>query len=154
MLKEGDIMPEFSLVGDDGNKYTNEDMKGKKTVIYFYPRSNTPGCTKEAQSFQRVYELLLENGINVFGISPDKSATQLKFKEKYELPFTLLSDVDKSIADKFGAYGEKKLYGKVSMGIIRSTFVFDENGVVIKAYPKVKTAEHGEEIAKFFGLMD
>lgn len=153
MLKEGDLIPEFSLIGDDGNTYTNETIKGKKTVIYFYPRSNTPGCTKEAQSFQRVYDILINNGINVIGISPDKQSAQIKFKEKYELPFVLLSDEDKSVADKFGAYGEKKLYGKVSMGIIRSTFVVDENGTIIKAYPKVKAAEHGEEIAKFFELI-
>lgn len=153
MLKEGDRIPEFSLLGDDGNIYTNESIKGKKTVIYFYPRSNTPGCTKEAQSFQRVYDMLINNGINVIGISPDKQSAQIKFKEKYELPFILLSDEDKSVADKFGAYGEKKLYGKVSMGIIRSTFIVDEEGTVIKAYPKVKAAEHGEEIAKFFELI-
>ena len=153
MLKEGDRIPEFSLLGDDGNVYTNESIKGKKTVIYFYPRSNTPGCTKEAQSFQRVYDMLINNGINVIGISPDKQSAQIKFKEKYELPFILLSDEDKSVADKFGAYGEKKLYGKVSMGIIRSTFIVDEEGKVIKAYPKVKAAEHGEEIAKFFELI-
>lgn len=153
MLKEGDKIPEFSLLGDDGNTYTNESIKGKKTVIYFYPRSNTPGCTKEAQSFQRVYDMLINNGINVIGISPDKQSNQIKFKEKYELPFILLSDEDKSVADKFGAYGEKKLYGKVSMGIIRSTFIVDEEGTVIKAYPKVKAAEHGEEIAKFFELI-
>ncbi|OUQ58461.1 thioredoxin-dependent thiol peroxidase [Tyzzerella sp. An114] len=153
MLKEGDRIPEFSLLGDDGNIYTNESIKGKKTVIYFYPRSNTPGCTKEAQSFQRVYDMLISNGINVIGISPDKQSNQIKFKEKYELPFILLSDEDKSVADKFGAYGEKKLYGKVSMGIIRSTFIVDEEGTVIKAYPKVKAAEHGEEIAKFFELI-
>ena len=153
MLKEGDKIPEFSLLGDDGNIYTNESIKGKKTVIYFYPRSNTPGCTKEAQSFQRVYDMLINNGINVIGISPDKQSAQIKFKEKYELPFILLSDEDKSVADKFGAYGEKKLYGKVSMGIIRSTFIVDEEGTIIKAYPKVKAAEHGEEIAKFFELI-
>ena len=153
MLKEGDRIPEFSLLGDDGNIYTNESIKGKKTVIYFYPRSNTPGCTKEAQSFQRVYDMLINNGINVIGISPDKQSAQIKFKEKYELPFILLSDEDKSVADKFGAYGEKKLYGKVSMGIIRSTFIVDEEGKVIKAYPKVKAAEHSEEIAKFFELI-
>lgn len=153
MLKEGDLIPEFSLIGDNGNTYTNETIKGKKTVIYFYPRSNTPGCTKEAQSFQRVYNTLINNGINVIGISPDKQSAQIKFKEKYELPFVLLSDEDKSVADKFGAYGEKKLYGKVSMGIIRSTFIVDENGIIIKAYPKVKAAEHGEEIAKFFELI-
>ncbi len=153
MLKEGDRIPEFSLLGDDGNIYTNESIKGKKTVIYFYPRSNTPGCTKEAQSFQRVYDMLINNGINVIGISPDKQSAQIKFKEKYELPFILLSDEDKSVADKFGAYGEKKLYGKVSMGIIRSTFIVDEEGTIIKAYPKVKAAEHGEEIAKFFELI-
>ena len=132
MLKEGDRIPEFSLLGDDGNIYTNESIKGKKTVIYFYPRSNTPGCTKEAQSFQRVYDMLINNGINVIGISPDKQSAQIKFKEKYELPFILLSDEDKSVADKFGAYGEKKLYGKVSMGIIRSTFIVDEEGTIIK----------------------
>lgn len=153
MLKEGDKIPEFSLLGDDGNTYTNESIKGKKTVIYFYPRSNTPGCTKEAQSFQRVYDMLINNGINVIGISPDKQSAQIKFKEKYELPFILLSDEDKSVADKFGAYGEKKLYGKVSMGIIRSTFIVDEEGTVIKSYPKVKAAEHGEEVAKFFQLI-
>ena len=153
MLKEGDRIHEFSLLGDDGNIYTNESIKGKKTVIYFYPRSNTPGCTKEAQSFQRVYDMLINNGINVIGISPDKQSAQIKFKEKYELPFILLSDEDKSVADKFGAYGEKKLYGKVSMGIIRSTFIVDEDGTVIKAYPKVKAAEHGEEIAKFFEII-
>ena len=152
MLKVGEKIPFFKLVSDSGEEISSESLIGKKTVIYFYPRSNTPGCTKEAQSFQRVNERLTSNGIRVIGISPDKSAAQLKFKEKYDFPFSLLSDSDKQAVESFGVWGEKKMCGKTSMGVIRTTFVIDEDGTVIKVFDKVKTNEHGEEVAEYLGV--
>lgn len=149
MLKEGDIAPDFVLKEASGQEVRLSDFRGKKVVLYFYPKDNTPGCTKEACSFRDVYDYILEEGAVVIGISPDSPDSHQKFKAKQNLPFYLLSDEDHKVAEAYGAWGEKKAYGKTSVGIIRSTFIIDEEGKIIKVYPKVMPAEHGSEILEF-----
>ena len=149
MLKEGQIIDDFTLEDDNGQMVTLSQFKGQKVVVYFYPRDNTPGCTKEACSFRDDYSLILSKKAVVLGISPDSVKSHEKFKTKFDLPFYLLSDPDKKVAQYFGAYGEKKMYGKTSMGIIRSTFIIDENGVLIKVFPKVSPAEHALEVLEY-----
>lgn len=146
MLKVGDIAPDFGLKDAEGNMITLSDFKGKKVVLYFYPKDNTPGCTKEACSFRDVYDDILAAGAVVMGVSPDSTASHQKFRNKQNLPFYLLSDEDHKVAESFGAWGEKKMYGKTYMGIIRSTFIIDEAGKIIKVFPKVKPEDHGAEI--------
>ncbi len=150
MLKIGDKAPQFTLDGIDakGKKMTLSlnDLKGKKVVLYFYPRDNTPGCTTEACDFRDSMARLCKAKATVLGVSPDKPETHVKFRDKQSLNFTLLSDTDKKVAEKYGAYGEKKLYGKVSMGIIRSTFIIDEKGKLEKVWSKVKVKGHVDEV--------
>ena len=146
MLKEGDKAPDFTLTDENGTQVSLSDFTGKKAVVYFYPKDDTPGCTKEACSFRDNYDAILAKGAVVIGISQDTEASHAKFKSKYDLPFYLLSDPDRKAIDAFGAWGEKKMYGKSYEGILRSTFVIDENGTVIKAWPKVKPAEHASEV--------
>ena len=146
MLKEGDKAPEFNLTDDAGNRIRLSDFAGKKVVVYFYPKDNTPGCTKEACSFRDNYDDILAKGAVVIGISADSEASHGKFKVKFDLPFYLLSDPDRTAIQGFGAWGEKSMYGKTYEGIIRSTFVLDETGTVIKAWPKVKPADHALEV--------
>lgn len=148
MLKVGDMAPDFSLKDAEEKTVTLSDFKGKKVVLYFYPKDNTSGCTKEACSFRDVYDDILETGAVVIGVSPDSTASHEKFRNKQNLPFYLLSDQDHLVAESFGAWGEKKMYGKTYMGIIRSTFIIDEEGKIVKVYPKVKPADHGTEILK------
>ena len=146
MLKEGDKAPDFTLTDENGTQVSLSDFTGKKAVVYFYPKDDTPGCTKEACSFRDNYDAILAKGAVVIGISQDTEVSHAKFKSKYDLPFYLLSDPDRKAIDAFGAWGEKKMYGKSYEGILRSTFVIDENGTVIKAWPKVKPAEHASEV--------
>ena len=146
MLQVGDTVPEFSLPNQDGTMISPADFKGKKMVIYFYPKDNTPGCTTEACNFRDVYDEILAKGAVVLGISKDSAASHTKFREKFGLPFHLLSDVETTTIQAFGAWGEKKMCGKAYMGIIRSTFVVDENGVVSHVFPKVNTKTHAAEI--------
>lgn len=146
MLKEGDTAPAFSLKDESGNTVSLSDFSGKKVVVYFYPKDDTPGCTKEACSFRDTYDDILAKGAVVIGISADSEASHEKFKSKYELPFYLLSDPEKEVIQAFGAWGEKSMYGKTYMGIMRSTFVIGEDGTVIKAWPKVKPADHAKEV--------
>lgn len=146
MLKEGDIAADFLLKDSDGNDISLSQFKGKKVVVFFYPRDNTPGCTKEACSFRDVYDLILAEGAVVLGISKDSVDSHKKFRDRYGLPFYLLSDVEHKVAEAYGAWGEKKLYGKNYMGMIRSTFIIDEQGRIIKVFPKVKTEKHGQEV--------
>lgn len=146
MLEDGDKVTDFSLQDAAGQTVSLESFGGKKKVVYFYPKDDTPGCTKEACSFRDEYDEILAKGAVVLGISADSVASHEKFKNKFNLPFYLLSDPDKTAINQFGAWGEKKNYGKTYMGIIRSTFILDENNVVIKAYPKVKAEGHGQEI--------
>jgi peroxiredoxin Q/BCP len=148
MLKEGDKAPDFMLKNEQDQEITLNYFKGKKVVLYFYPKDNTPGCTKEACSFRDVYDDILDAGAVVIGISKDDISSHEKFKNKHKLPFYLLSDPNNSVIESYGAWQEKKMYGKTFMGIVRSTFIIDENGIVIKIYPKVKLDTHGEEVLK------
>ncbi len=146
MLGEGITVPDFTLKTDDGSKFSLSDMRGKKVVLYFYPKDDTPGCTKEACSFRDDYSEIMASGAEVVGVSPDTVQSHDKFKGKYSLPFTLLSDPEHCVAEMFGAWGEKKMFGKTSMGIIRSTFIIDEEGKIAKVFPKVKPDNHSQEV--------
>ena len=146
MLKEGDTAPGFTLLNDQGDEVSLSDFQGKKVVLYFYPKDNTPGCTKEACSFRDDHSQFLLKGAAVLGVSPDTQTSHLKFKVKFNLPFQLLSDPDHRVAEMYGSWGEKKAYGRTYMGIIRSTFVIDETGHILKVFPKVKPAEHAKEV--------
>lgn len=146
MLKQGDMAVDFLLKDSYGNDVSLSEFKGKKVILYFYPRDNTPGCTKEACSFRDAYDLILEEGAVVLGISVDTEATHEKFRERYSLPFYLLSDIEHKVGEAYGAWGEKKLYGKTYIGMIRSTFIIDEQGKIIKVFPKVKLDQHVEEV--------
>jgi peroxiredoxin Q/BCP len=146
MLKIGDRMPDFEVVDQDGNKVSSKDFIGKKTVVYFYPKDNTSGCTAEACSIRDNFEALIAKGYNVVGVSKDSAASHRKFIEKYELPFTLLSDTSTQMLQAFGAWGEKKMYGKTVLGTIRRTFIFDEEGILERIIEKVDTKNHAEQI--------
>ena len=146
MLKIGDKMPDFEVVDQDGNQVSSKDLIGKKTVVYFYPKDNTSGCTAEACSIRDNYESLVAKGYNVIGVSKDSAASHRKFREKYDLPFTLLSDTSTQMLQAFGAWGEKKMYGKTVMGTIRRTFIFDEEGVLTRIIEKVDTKNHADQI--------
>ena len=146
MLKEGDKAPGFTLKNAEDESVSLSDFTGKKVVVYFYPRDNTPGCTKEACGFRDVYDEILDKGAVVLGISADSVKSHAKFKGKFDLPFQLLSDPEKEVIKAYGAWGKKKLAGREYMGLIRSTFVVDGTGKVMKVFPKVKAAVHAEEI--------
>ncbi len=146
MLKIGDRMPDFEVVDQDGVKVSSKDLIGKKTVVYFYPKDNTSGCTAEACSIRDSYDALLARGYNVVGVSKDSAASHKRFKEKYDLPFTLLSDTSTGMLQAFGAWGEKKMYGKTVMGTIRRTFIFDENGILTRIIEDVDTKNHAAQI--------
>ena len=146
MLQIGDKMPAFSVADEQGRVVTDKDLLGKKTVIYFYPKDSTPGCTAEACNIRDNHNTFLARGYQVFGVSKDSQASHVKFKEKYGLPFPLLSDPTTQMLQAFGAWGEKKLYGKVSMGTLRKTFIFDENGVLERIIDKVDTKNHTSQI--------
>jgi peroxiredoxin Q/BCP len=146
MLKEGDKAPEFALNDEAGNTVSLKDFAGKKVVVYFYPKDDTPGCTKEACGFRDNYDEILAKGAVVVGISPDDETSHEKFKNKFDLPFYLLADPEKQVIQAFGAWGEKKMYGKSYEGVLRSTFVIGEDGTVVKAWLKVKPDEHAEEV--------
>lgn len=146
MLKVGDKMPAFSVADQDGNIVTNESLMGKKSVIYFYPKDSTPGCTAEACDIRDNYQKFLAKGYTVIGVSKDSQKSHKNFIAKYGLPFPLLSDVSTEMIQAFGAWGEKKLYGKSYFGIIRTTFVFDEQGVVERVIEKVDTKNHTQQI--------
>lgn len=146
MLKIGDRMPDFEVVDQDGNKVSSKDLMGKKTVVYFYPKDNTSGCTAEACSIRDSYEALLAKGYNIVGVSKDSAASHKKFIDKYELPFTLLSDTSTQMLQAFGAWGEKKMYGKTVFGTIRRTFIFNEEGILERIIEKVDTKNHADQI--------
>lgn len=141
-------MPDFEVVDQDGKMVKSSDLIGKKTVIYFYPKDNTSGCTAEACSLRDNYQALQAKGYNVVGVSKDSAASHKKFAEKYELPFTLLADTSTQLLQTFGAWGEKKMYGKTVMGTIRKTFIFDENGILTEIIEKVDTKNHAAQILK------
>jgi peroxiredoxin Q/BCP len=146
MLSTGDKAPDITLRDDTGADVSLRGFPGRKVVVYFYPKDDTPGCTKEACSFRDNYDAILAKGAVVIGISQDGEASHAKFRTKYELPFYLLSDPERKAIDAFGAWGEKKMYGKTYEGILRSTFVIDEDGTVIKVWPKVKPEDHAAEV--------
>lgn len=146
MLEIGNRMPDFSAADQNGNIVKSADLIGKKTVVYFYPKANTPGCTAEACSLRDNHERFLALGYNVIGISKDSVKAQKNFSDKYALPFPLLADTDALIIKAFGAWGEKKLYGKTYEGILRKTFIFNENGILEEIIDKVNTKNHAEQI--------
>jgi peroxiredoxin Q/BCP len=146
MLKIGDMMPYFEVVDQDGNKVTSDDLKGKKTIVYFYPKDNTSGCTAEACNLRDNYEALKAKGYNVVGVSKDSAASHRKFADKYELPFTLLSDATTKMQQDFGVWGEKTMCGRKYMGTIRRTFIFNEDGILEQIIEKVDTKNHAAQI--------
>lgn len=149
MLKIGDKAPEFILQDKDGNKVSLKDFKGKRTVLYFYPKDNTPGCTRQACAFASAYEGFRAKDVAVIGVSKDSTASHVKFAEKYSLPFVLLSDPDLEAIKAYGVWQEKKLYGKVSMGVARTTFIIDANGNIEKIMEKVKPDTNAKEILEY-----
>ena len=146
MLEAGMPAPDFTLTDQSGQAHRLSDYRGRTVVLYFYPKDDTPGCTKEACSFRDHYAALTERGVVVLGVSPDPVERHQKFATKYSLPFALLADTDHAVADTYGAWGEKTLYGKKSMGILRSTFLIDETGMIRHVFKRPKTEIHAEEV--------
>ncbi|HEX4371930.1 MAG TPA: thioredoxin-dependent thiol peroxidase [Puia sp.] len=147
-LKEGDKAPVFSGNDQDGKKISLGDLKGKKVVLYFYPEDDTPTCTIQACNLRDNYSLLKKNGFVILGVSPDDEKKHKKFEAKYDLPFTLIADPQHAVIDKYGVWGEKKLYGREYMGIHRTTFLIDEKGIIRKIFLRPKNKQHAEEIIK------
>jgi peroxiredoxin Q/BCP len=152
MLKEGSVAPKFTANNANGETIRLKDLRGRKVVLYFYPKDDTPGCTKEACSFRDAFADFKKRGIEVLGVSVDSEASHKKFAAKYKLPFTLLADPDHSIADAYGVYGEKKFMGRTYMGVKRITFLIDEQGKIKKVFEKVKPEEHAREVLEAFKL--
>ncbi len=146
MVEEGKPAPDFELTSDSGDTVKLSDLRGKPVVLYFYPKDDTPGCTAQACAIRDSYDDFTERGAVVLGVSPDTETSHVKFKEKYGLPFTLLADPGHEVAEKYGTWVERKNYGKTYMGIIRSTFVIDADGTVLKAMPNVKAATHADKV--------
>ena len=149
MLKAGDKAPDFTLPDADGNAVSLSDFFGKKVVLYFYSRDNTPGCTRQACAFAGAYEGFKQQNVVVIGISRDSVASHKKFAEKHGLPFILLSDSERQAIEPYGVWTQKKLYGKVSMGVVRTTYIINEQGIIEKVMPKVKTDTNAAEILTF-----
>ena len=150
MAREGAAAPAFTTTDTNGKKVSLKDLRGQKVVLYFYPKDDTPGCTKEACSFRDEFSQFKKRGIEVLGISPDNEASHKKFTAKYKLPFTLLTDADHAIADAYATYGEKKFMGRTYMGVKRTTFLIDEKGKIKKIFEKVKPEEHASEVLDAF----
>ena len=146
MLKVNSKAPDFTLLDQDGNKHSLSDYRGQKVLLYFYPKDNTPGCTKQACGFSERYPQFMEKDVVILGVSKDSVASHKKFEEKYGLKFTLLSDTERKVIEAYDVWKEKKNYGKVSMGVVRTTYLIDEQGVIIKANDKVKAAEDPENM--------
>jgi len=145
-LNQGDAAPDFTLPDTDGKKVALKDFKGKYVALYFYPKDDTPGCTKEACNLRDHTDELKKNNIEVIGVSPDDSFSHKKFTEKYTLPFTLLCDTDAKISKKYGVYGEKSMYGKKFMGIFRTTFLIDPQGIIQTVFREVDVEHHHKQI--------
>ncbi|MCV0411060.1 thioredoxin-dependent thiol peroxidase [Nitrosopumilus sp.] len=150
MISEGDTIPKFEISDANGKKIKSSDFKGKKHVIYFYPKDFTPGCTTEADEFSRDYKKFQKAGIEIIGISPDDVESHKKFCDKMGIKYPLLADVDKEVSKMFGVWDKKKFMGREYMGVIRSTFLVDEKGKIFKIYPKVKPAGHSKEVLDDF----
>ncbi len=146
MLEAGVKAPDFELPDKNGDLHKLSDYRGKKLILYFYSRDNTSGCTKQACGFGELYPQFLEKGAEVVGISKDSSASHLKFSEKYDLPFTLLADTELQAIKSYDVWQEKKMYGKVSMGVVRTTYLIDENGIIEKVYKRVRAAENPQKM--------
>lgn len=146
MLNTGIKAPNFELPDQNGTIHTLEEYRGKKVILYFYPKDNTPGCTKQACGFSERYPQFMEKGTVVLGVSRDTVASHKKFEEKYGLVFTLLSDPERKVIEAYDVWKEKKNYGKVSMGVVRTTYLIDENGIIIRANDKVKAADDAEKM--------
>lgn len=147
-LKAGDVAPDFESIDQDGNPIKLSSYKGKKVVLYFYPKDNTPGCTAESCNLRDNYDVLIKQGYEVLGVSTDNEKSHRKFIDKHELPFSLIADTDKSVHEKFGTWGEKSMYGRKYMGTFRTTFIIDEAGKIEEVIQKVKTKEHTAQILK------
>jgi len=146
MLEVGTQAPDFTLPDQNGNRHSLSDYRGKEVILYFYPKDNTPGCTKQACGFAERYPQFIEKGAVVLGISKDSVASHKKFEEKYGLPFTILSDPELVAIQAYDVWQEKKNYGKTYMGVVRSTYLIDENGKIVKAFDKVKAADNPEQM--------
>ena len=146
MLKEGQKAPDFRLQETSGKEVSLKDLKGKKVVLYFYPKDDTPGCTRESCDLRDNFAAFKKKNTVIYGVSRDSIESHVKFTDKYNLPFPLLSDPDHKLAEAYGAWGEKNMYGKKTMGIIRSTFVIDEDGKIGKIYKNVKVDGHAEKV--------
>ena len=149
MLSIGTKAPEFTLEDKDGNKVSMSDFKGKKVVVYFYPKDNTPGCTRQACAFRNAYDGFKKEDIHVIGISKDSIKSHQKFAEKHELPFILLSDPDLVAIKAFDVWKEKKMYGKTALGVVRATYIIDENGIIEKVFEKAKPDTNAQEILEY-----
>ena len=150
MVEEGKQAPEFELESDTGETVRLSDLRGKSVILYFYPKDDTPGCTTEACEFRDSYDRFRAQGIEVIGVSPDGAESHRKFKDKYELPFPLLADPDRSAAEAYGVWKEKKNYGKTTMGVDRSTFVIGPDGTLVKAMRGIKAAGHAADLLARF----
>jgi peroxiredoxin Q/BCP len=142
MLEIGTVAPDFTLPDQNGTTHSLSDYRGKKVILYFYPKDNTAGCTKQACNFKELMPQFREKGAVILGVSKDSVASHKRFEEKYGLPFTLLSDEEKTVLQAYDVWKEKKNYGKVSMGVVRTTYLIDENGVIVRAFDKVKAADN------------
>lgn len=151
MLEIGTKAPEFSLPDQNGEMKSLVDYRGQKVILYFYPKDMTAGCTKQACAFSELYPQFREAGAVILGVSKDSVTSHKKFEEKYGLPFTLLSDTNKEVIQAYHVWKEKKNYGKISMGVVRTTYLIDENGIIIKAFGKVKAAENPAQMLKALG---
>ncbi len=148
VLKEGDKAPAFTAEDQNGNQVSLKDYKGKKLILYFYPKDNTPGCTAQACNLRDNYADLQQEGFEVIGVSTDSAKSHKKFEGKFDLPFTLITDEDKKVVNAYGVYGEKKFMGRTYMGTNRTTFIIDEKGVIAHIISKPKTKEHADQIRK------
>ncbi len=144
MLQEHDIAPDFTLLADDGSPVQLSGLRGRKVILYFYPKDDTPGCTTQACAIRDQWSEFQEKGALIFGISPDSVPSHVKFREKYQLPFPLLADTDHAVAEAYGVWKEKSMYGRKYWGNERTTFIIDEEGRIARIFPKVKPAEHAD----------